>query len=278
MAGLATTMAAATALFFMGDRPHAAAQADAPDPAQPPLPLLATNQPPAVAPESMPDSPDRVADARKRHGAHLAQIFASAGVAYPARDIYLRIFKDEGQLELWARTGSAAPFRLVQTYPILCASGTLGPKRREGDNQVPEGFYQVDRYNPRSLFQLSLGLDYPNAADRILTADPEHPGTDIFIHGNAVSVGCLAMGDAAAEEIYLAASDARAAGGSDPAAHIFPCRMSDANWNRILAPLCGGRPELEALWHSLRTAYNQFDATRQVPVVTVNAGGQYVVP
>ena len=127
-----------------------------------PLPTLATNEPPALAPDSMPDSPDRVADARVRRGTHLAQIFAAAGVSYPAREIYLRVFKHEGQLELWARSvPSPAPFRLVQTYPILRASGRLGPKRREGDEQVPEGFYRIDRFNPRSLFHLSLGLDYP---------------------------------------------------------------------------------------------------------------------
>ena len=226
----------------------------------------------------MPDSADRVADARKRRGAHLAQIFASAGVAYPAHDIYLRIFKSEGELELWARSGPAGPFCLVHTYPILCASGALGPKRREGDSQVPEGFYTADRFNPRSLFHLSLGLDYPNAADRLLTTDPEHPGTDIFIHGNAVSVGCLAMGDTVAEELYLSAADARAAGGHDLAVHIFPCRMSDANWDTFLSPLCRGRPDLEELWRSLRAGYNRFESTRQVPTVSVDAGGRYVMP
>ena len=77
---------------------------------------------------------------------------AAAGLTYPAHEVYLRVFKYEGQLELWARSESGAPFRLVVTYPILCASGQLGPKRREGDEQVPEGFYKVDRFNPRSLF------------------------------------------------------------------------------------------------------------------------------
>ncbi len=222
----------------------------------------------------MPDSPDRVADARTRRGAHLAALFRAAGVEYPARDIYLRVFKSEAQLELWARSRPGA-FHLVQTYPVLCASGRLGPKRREGDFQVPEGFYTVDRFNPRSLFHLSLGLDYPNAADRRLTADPEHPGTDIYIHGNALSVGCLAMGDAAAEELYLAVADAHSRTDSMPAVHLFPCRMSEENWQNILAPLCAGRPELEKLWRSLRVGYERFERTRQVPVVRVDADGGY---
>ena len=182
-----------------------------------PLPRLAANDPPDPLPESMPDSPDRVADARRRRSAHLTALFASAGVSYPAREIYLRAFKWEGQLELWARSpNQGTSFRLVHTYPIQCASGRLGPKRREGDGQVPEGFYFVERFNPRSLFHLSLGLNYPNAADLLLTTDPAHPGSDVFIHGNAASAGCLAMGDTAAEEIYLAAWDARSPGRTRP--------------------------------------------------------------
>ena len=242
-----------------------------------PLPRLAANQPPNPLPESMPDSPDRVADARLRRSAHLAALFANAGVPYPAREIYLRAFKWEGQLELWARPADNAPFRLVHTYPILCASGHLGPKRREGDGQVPEGFYLVDRFNPRSLFHLSLGLNYPNAADRLLTTDPAHPGSDVFIHGAAASAGCLAMGDAAAEEIYLAAWDARAPDGHGPTVHLFPCRMDEANWRTLLAPTCAGRPELQALWLALRAGYTRFDQTHQLPTLQVDARGRYSV-
>ena len=241
-----------------------------------PLPVLATNEPPAAAPESMPDAPDRVAAARGRRGEHLARIFAAAGITYPARGVYLRVFKAEGELELWARADpDNAPFRLVATYPAPCASGRLGPKRREGDRQVPEGFYTVDRFNPRSLFHLSLGLDYPNAADRLLAADPEHPGIDIFIHGAALSAGCLAMDDATAEELYLAASDSRTAGETRPAVHLFPCRMTATNWNRLLAPLCVGRPALETLWCALRKGYEAFERTRQIPSVLVNVEGDY---
>ena len=225
----------------------------------------------------MPDSPDRVADARTRRSAHLAERFARAGVPYPAEEIYLRVFKFEGRLELWARPRGQAPFRLVHTYPILCASGRLGPKRREGDGQVPEGFYEVDRFNPRSLFHLSLGLNYPNAADRRLTTDPAQPGSDVFIHGGAASVGCLAMGDAAAEEIYLAALDARTADGGGPMVSIFPCQMTETNWQNLLAPACVGRQEMETLWASLRRGYAQFERTRRLPTVRVAEDGRYQV-
>ena len=244
---------------------------------QSPLPRLATNQPPDPLPESMPDSPDRVADARRRRSAHLAALFASAGVSYPAREIYLRAFKWEGQLELWARSTNQGVFRLVHTYPIQCASGRLGPKRREGDGQMPEGFYFVERFNPRSLFHLSLGLNYPNAADRLLTTDPAHPGSDVFIHGSAASIGCLAMGDAAAEEIYLATWDARSAEGRGPTAHLFPCRMNEENWRVLLTPAGEGRPELQALWLTLRAGYDAFEQTHRLPTIQVDAQGRYLV-
>ena len=244
---------------------------------QAPLPRLATNDPPDPLPESMPDSPDRVADARRRRSAHLAALFAGAGVPYPVREIYLRAFKWEGQLELWARSTNQGAFRLVHTYPIQCASGRLGPKRREGDGQVPEGFYFVEHFNPRSLFHLSLGLNYPNAADLLLTTDPAHPGSDVFIHGSAASAGCLAMGDPAAEEIYLAAWDARSPDGRGPTVHVFPCRMNEKNWQALLAPACEGRPELQTLWLSLRAGYDQFEQTHRLPTVKVDAQGRYLV-
>ena len=88
--------------------------------------------------------------------------------------------------------------------------GQLGPKRHTGDYQVPEGFYEIYRFNPRNNFHLSLGLNYPNTADRAL-GEPA-PGSDIFIHGGAVTMGYLPIIDAGIEEVYLLTVMARAAG------------------------------------------------------------------
>src|SRR5579863_1055617 len=106
-------------------------------------------------------------------------------IAYPPKRIFIRAFKQERELELWGgnRTGA---MHLLRTYAIAAASGGPGPKRREGDMQVPEGVYRVARFNPHSRFHLSLGLDYPNASDRIL-GYRGHLGGDIYIHGNHVS-------------------------------------------------------------------------------------------
>lgn len=216
---------------------------------------------------------DRVAAARARAEPNLRARFAAAGLAYPPAAVFLRGCKHERTLELWARPArDGERFRLVHTYPILAASGTPGPKRREGDRQVPEGFYVVDRFNPRSLYHLSLGLDYPNASDRLLTTDPTAPGTDIFIHGDARSIGCLAMGDVAIEEIFLAARDAV----QQPVhVHLFPCRMDAAGWRDVLAPRAVGRPELAAFWLGLQAGFDGFEREKLPPAVSVEADGRY---
>jgi len=214
--------------------------------------------------------PERVARARAAREAVIREKYEKAGVQYPG-EIFLRWFKHEAQLELWARSG-AGPFRLIATYPILKSSGGPGPKRREGDRQVPEGFYIVDRFNPESLYHLSLGLDYPNAADRI-HADPKRPGGDIFIHGKDVTIGCAPLGDEAIEEVYLAALDLRAVTGRKIEVHLFPARMSGPGWESFAAQ----SSKHAAFWAELKPAYDAFERTRLVPKVSVTPKGRYLI-
>ena len=236
--------------------------------------------------ESLPDSPDRVADARRRFSQTIRAAFAAATVAYPPRAIFLRGFKHERQLELWARPAVAgansharAPYRLVRTIPILRASGRLGPKRREGDWQVPEGFYTVAQFNPRSNFYLSLGLDYPNVSDRLLTTDAAHPGSEIFLHGGAASVGCLALGDRAAAQLYLVALDTREQSGQRTMipVHLFPCRLDAANWENVLTPLAAAQPALLAFWRGLQPGYDAFEREKIPPSIKVQPDGAYAL-
>ncbi len=219
--------------------------------------------------------PERVAEARAAHGKIIAQKFVDAGLPYPARELFLRWFKRESVVELWAREDHGR-FRLVTSYAILKASGGPGPKRREGDRQVPEGFYEIDRFNPESLFHLSLGLNYPNAADRILS-DRERPGGDIFIHGKDVSIGCAPLGDAAIEELYLAALDTRQRGPERIAVHIFPARMQGAEWTAFAAEQAARDPTLADFWSQLQPGYEAFERTRQIPAFTVAPDGSYKV-
>ncbi len=136
----------------------------------------------------------------------LKPYFEDAGLAYPPREITLLALKQEKKLELWARNDG--PFRLVRAYDILAASGTSGPKLRQGDRQVPEGIYRIDGLNPNSNYHLSMKLNYPNEFD-LYHAELEgrdQPGSDIFIHGRAVSIGCLAIGDEAIEQLFVLAA------------------------------------------------------------------------
>ena len=139
----------------------------------------------------------------------LAPRFAATGVAYPPRSFTLLALKEERRVELWA--GDAGALRLVHTYPIRAASGTAGPKLREGDRQVPEGVYRILWLNPNSSYHLSLKVDYPNAFDRrrARAEGRTHLGGDIFIHGRDVSIGCIALGDPAIEELFVLSSDVR---------------------------------------------------------------------
>lgn len=143
-------------------------------------------------------------DARAR----LAPHFGKAGVPYPPRRITLIGLKEERLLQLYAPTSDGTS-RFICSWPILGTSGTAGPKLREGDRQVPEGLYGIELLNPNSAFHVSLRIGYPNEFDRrqALKDHRRQLGGDIMIHGSTASVGCLAMGDPAAEEIFTLASD-----------------------------------------------------------------------
>lgn len=146
---------------------------------------------------------DRLAQFGTAVQQRLAPHFQQAGVAFPPSAIALLAFKDSKRLELYA-ADTAGVWKGVKTYPIQAASGILGPKLREGDRQVPEGIYRIEALNPNSLFHVSLRLDYPNEFDRAMgQADGRDKlGSDIMIHGKAKSIGCLAMGDVVAEELF----------------------------------------------------------------------------
>jgi murein L,D-transpeptidase YafK len=210
---------------------------------------------------------DRVAAARASKSKAILQLFADAKVSYPPGEILLRAFKQERELELWAGA-RAQPLTRVKTYPICAESGSLGPKRQEGDEQIPEGFYAVSRFNPWSNFHLALGIDYPNASDRILGARGRLGG-DIMIHGSCVTVGCIPIQNDPIEEVYLVAVDAQANGQARIPVHIFPARLDDAGM-KALASRPGVIPPLLAFWRSLQAGYRVFEQTRRPPLVTVD--------
>lgn len=153
-----------------------------------------------------------IADRLQAHGdavrARLAADFERLHVSYPPAKMALIGLKAENVLEVWV-AGADQAWKHLKSYPILAASGHLGPKTQEGDGQVPEGLYRVEALNPNSLYHLSLRLNYPNPFDREMARAEQRTqlGGDIMIHGSKYSVGCLAMGDEAAEDLFVLAAE-----------------------------------------------------------------------
>jgi murein L,D-transpeptidase YafK len=144
-------------------------------------------------------------------------------------------------------------------------------KQLEGDKQVPEGVYSITIFNPKSAFLLSLGLNYPNEADKKV-ANTDAMGGDIYIHGACVSIGCMAMTDDAIREIYLIALEAEE-GGKQVDIHIFPFRMSD----ELLQKNARENPKWAAFWQELQPIYTFFETEHLVPAYTINTKGNYIL-
>ena len=183
----------------------------------------------------------------------------------PSAPILMRVFKKESVLEVWKQT-RAGKYELLKSFPICRWSGQLGPKRREGDRQAPEGFYSVGpkQMNPNSQFHLSFDIGYPNAFDRA------HGGTGAYlmVHGQCTSSGCYAMTDAQIEEVYALARDAFAGGQRAFQFQAFPFRMTAENLARHRSD-----PNI-VFWRQLKVGYDHFEATRNEPRILV-ADGRY---
>jgi murein L,D-transpeptidase YafK len=176
------------------------------------------------------------------------------------RPVFVRLFKQERELELWAQTGSGT-FALFDTWPICSFSGELGPKLRQGDGQSPEGIYQVGRgqLNPQSSYHLSFNLGYPNAYDRA----HQRTGDYLMVHGACVSIGCYAMGDAAIEEIYSLLAAALSNGQREVQVHALPFRF-DRGWEGRVA----ASPWLD-FWRDLSVIDAAFERDHRPPAVAV---------
>ena len=213
----------------------------------------------------------RVKGAFRSKEAALRRHFAEKGLAFPPREIFLRVLKREKELELWTKDPTRG-WSLAKAYPFCYASGKLGPKRKQGDLQVPEGFYHLDRFNPSSNFHLSLGVSYPNQSDRILGAKGDLGG-DIFIHGDCVSIGCVAITDDKIEEVYTLAVMARARGQQRIPIHIFPGRLDEDGLEKLRPR--ADRTLLE-FWKNLADGYRFFEEKKKLPRVRVGADGRYL--
>jgi murein L,D-transpeptidase YafK len=163
-------------------------------------------------------------------------------------------------------------FRLFKTYDICYYSGELGPKRKQGDGQVPEGFYKIEAFNPYSNYHLSLRVSYPNASDKII--GKVNLGGDIMIHGNCVSIGCVPITDTYIKELYILAVEAKNGGQDNIPIHIFPGKLD----KKGMEFLNGKYPEnsLQNFWKNLKNGYDYFEENKKLPKIEVDKSGKYV--
>jgi murein L,D-transpeptidase YafK len=212
---------------------------------------------------------ERVSKAFSEKENFLKNQFAEKNLIWPPSNIYLRAFKKESKLEIWVLENES--YVLFDEYLICKNSGEVGPKRKEGDRQVPEGFYYIDRFNPVSNFYLSLGINYPNESDKIL-ADKVKPGSDIFIHGSCLTIGCLPMTDDKMKEIYILTLLAKNNGQEKIPVHIFPFKFNMLNKHIYYSQ----HENLKSFWENLEEEYQYFEMNKRIRKVNTDNFGRYL--
>lgn len=218
----------------------------------------------------------RPTEAMEKKEDTLQKQFEAQKLVWPAKYLYIRSFKYDSQLEVWVKNELKDQFKLFKTYKVCALAGTLGPKRMEGDYQVPEGFYYINEFNPKSSFYLSLGLNYPNASDKILS-DSLRPGSAIYIHGSCVTVGCIPIRDEQIDELYILAAHAKDQGQDFIPVHIFPVRFNKERSVKYLENLTKDDPVLKKFANRLEDAFDYFEKYKQLPIVMIDDKGQYSI-
>ena len=206
----------------------------------------------------------------------LKKQFAKQKIAYPPTAIYLRSFKYDRELEVWVKSNSKEAFKLLKTYKVCQQSGSMGPKRAEGDYQVPEGFYYINEFNANSNYHLALGLNYPNASDRIL-ADQYKPGSAIYIHGSCVSTGCIPLTDGPIEELYYLTKLVNTKGQEFIPVHVFPIKYSVKKSADFLETSMKDNEALKSFNKNIKEVYEFFEVKKELPIIMVNSKGEYVL-
>lgn len=213
---------------------------------------------------------ERVRTAYSQKWDNLKKELQQKGIKGPFK-IYLAAYKSEGTLEVWLKTETQKKYERFKTYDFCKHSGTLGPKTKEGDLQTPEGFYYINAFNPVSNFYLSLGINYPNSVDKVRSG-PEKPGSDIYIHGNCVTVGCIPLTDEKIKELYILAVEARQAGQLQIPVNIFPFKMTDDHLKKYGIQY----PKHVKFWQNLQPGYTYFEKYQLLPKVN-QVKGNYVI-
>lgn len=217
----------------------------------------------------------RVKTAYEEKEATVKKLFSDKKLNFEKFQLFIRAFKKEEVLEVWVKEKDKEQFALLHTYDFCSSSGVLGPKRKEGDLQIPEGVYHINHFNPLSNFYLSLGVNYPNASDLILS-DKRKPGGLIYIHGNCVTVGCIPITDDKIKELYVLAVEAKNNGQSKIPVHIFPARLDAGIVSKLIETEKADVPT-SGFWKNLEPVYQDFQQSKKLKAVKVDAKGEYSI-
>lgn len=211
----------------------------------------------------------RVAGAFKEKWPAISTNLKAKGVDSANYRVLLRIFKQEQVLEVWLKSKNADKYVHYGNYDICRSSGEPGPKRTEGDYQVPEGFYTINFFNAFSDYYLGMQVDYPNQSDRILGKRPY--GGQIMIHGNCVTIGCVPITDDKIKELYLICLFSKGAG-NPVRVEGYPFKLSEANLSAAKEKF---DKTLTDFWNNLKLEYDYFEKNRKVPGIGVDKTGSY---
>ena len=200
---------------------------------------------------------------------------ASHSISHDSLRIYLRAFKAEKIIELWAKNIRDSVFMPIKEFSICDISGFEGPKRRYRDLQVPEGFYHISELNPYSKYYLSMAINYPNASDSIRGVHG-HLGNQIYIHGSCISSGCLAMTDDRIRELFVYCIEAYNSGQQEIAMTIYPTRLTDENYSELISQYRKDKDKI-SLWSDLKKSFDLFNQKKVQPKVKFLHDGTHEV-
>jgi hypothetical protein len=236
-----------------------------------------------LLPTALPQAQTLTRRLETRHGAYWTETFG--GSSWKRSDIGFVIVKHTGMLHVVRQDGSADT---LASFPVCMMDSEAGFKAQEGDGKTPDGIYSIVHLNPGSRYHLSMKIDYPNAVD-----DKRHArhtrlkrqrwsqGGDIYIHGNCVSIGCVAMTDSVIEKLYLLAATRQAARRRIPVL-ILPFD-SEAEYQQMIFHAetefdASGSVEwlmMRSHLENMRDILLRYRATGRIPSYAISADGLY---
>lgn len=217
----------------------------------------------------------RVREAYTSKEKSVLKTLAAHSISRDSLRIYIRAFKNEKKIELWAKNSYDPVYKFIKEFTICEISGELGPKRRYKDLQVPEGFYHISDLNPFSKYYLSMQINYPNASDSIRGVKG-HLGNYIFIHGECVSSGCLAITNERIKELFVWSIEAYNSGQEQIDITIYPAKLTDPIYSGLKSRYSKYKDNI-SLWADLKKSYDLFEKNKVPPTVKFLSDGTHEV-